>query len=337
MRRSRCTMRRPMAVRLDIRPRLVLRDEPAAKARKRWRLPPLTVPAVTYWIGMAALTYAFARLGSAPVEPALASEPARFDAVREPEPAAAPEPTPTPAPEPIAALATPPAAEVAPEPPVAELPVSEPDHQLESTRDSAAPRDRDREPQRESSTQHEGVAAPPPRAALADSRETPRLTFPEFSDSSRPRSPERASDGPRIDALFPRASDRPPAADEPSPSAPPKSDESGAVVSSSCEAAVARNNEQYEIGGPRGPADITRGAYASILENGRYLAGCSLPAKTVFEICAAVKGGRAVGVTVSSNPPSTALNACVRRAVSRLRFPESPRLDVTRTRFDAAR
>jgi hypothetical protein len=328
-----------MAVRLDIRPRLVLRDEPAAKARKRWRLPPLTVPAVTYWLGMAALTYAFARLGTAPVEPALASEPTRVDAVQEPEPAAAPEPTPAPAPapEPVAALATPPAAEVAPEPPPRELPEPEPDHQLESARESAAPHQREREPRRASSSQDDSVAASPPRAALADARETPRLTFPEFTDASRPRAPERASDGPRIDALFPRASDRQPNADEPSPSAPPKSDEGGPVVSSSCEAAVARNNEQYEIGGPRGPADITRGAYASILENGRYLTGCSLPAKTVFEICAAVKGGRAVGVTVSSNPPSAALNACVRRAVSRLRFPESPRLDVTRTRFDAAR
>ncbi len=332
-----------MAVRLDIRPRLVLRDEPEAKARKRWRLPPLTVPAVTYWAGMAALTFAFARLGSGPVEPVLASEPVRVDAVHEPEPAAPPEPIP--APPPVAALAVPQAAEVAPEPQPAEPAESEPEHQLEISRESLAPSERERdrrqdrhaERRRELSSRDESVAAPPPRAALADARATPRLTFPEFTDSSQPRAPERASDGPRIDALFPRASDRPSEGDEPGPSAPPKSDESGPAVSSSCEAAVARNNEQYEIGGPRGPADITRGAYASILENGRYLAGCSLPAKTVFEICAAVKGGRAVGVTVSSNPPSTALNSCVRRAVSRLRFPESPRLDVTRTRFDAAR
>src|SRR6187431_3127834 len=99
-------MRRLMAVRLDIRPRLVLRDEPAAKARKRWRLPPLTVPAVAYWLGMAALTYAFSQLGKAPLESALAAEPMpAAPAELAPEPArelrgaADPEPGPTPSPD----------------------------------------------------------------------------------------------------------------------------------------------------------------------------------------------------------------------------------------------
>ncbi|HEY6080291.1 MAG TPA: hypothetical protein VIW29_15865, partial [Polyangiaceae bacterium] len=178
------------------------------------------------------------------------------------------------------------------------------------------------------------------RAAL-ESAPQPRLALPEFSDSARPRAQERASDGPRIDDLFSRAEERPPASDRPGdapgPAAPPKVDSAAPVVASSCEAAVAKNNEQYEIGAPRGPVDITRGAYARILENGRYLSACAIPARTVFEICAAVKAGRAVGITVSSNPPSPALNACVRGAVSRLKFPENPRLDVTRTRFDAAR
>jgi hypothetical protein len=108
-------------------------------------------------------------------------------------------------------------------------------------------------------------------------------------------------------------------------------------VGSSCEAAIARNREELTIGAARGPADITRDAYASILENGRYLSSCSLPARTVFEICAAVQNGRAVGITVASNPANAKLNACVRRAVSRLKLPNTSRLDVTRTRFDALR
>jgi hypothetical protein len=98
---------------------------------------------------------------------------------------------------------------------------------------------------------------------------------------------------------------------------------------------VARNNEQIELGAPRGPADITREAYASILQNGRYLSGCRIPDRSVFQICAAVKDGRAVGITVSSSPPNAELNGCVKSAVSRLRFPVSPKLDVTHTRFDA--
>jgi hypothetical protein len=50
-----------------------------------------------------------------------------------------------------------------------------------------------------------------------------------------------------------------------------------------------------------------------------------------------VKDGRAVGITVVSNPGSPELNACVRRAVTSLAFPENSRLDVTHTRFDAVR
>jgi hypothetical protein len=325
-------MRALMAVRLDIRPRLVLRDEPTAKARRRWRLPPLTVPAVTYWLAMAALTYGFARLGESPIEPALASEPLPAEPFEAAPPPASPVSEPSPPPAEVAAPLAAPAAptpelDSATEPPAAQASLaSEPEPR------PLAREEREAEPP--VSTSAPPVATLPSEAPLA------RLDFPEFTDSSRTRAPERASDGPRIDGLFPRASERPetaPDRDQPAPSAPPKSDASAPVVGTSCEAAIARNNENYELGGPRGPADITRGAYASILENGRYLSGCSLPARSVLEICAAVKGGRAIGVTVSSNPPSAALNACVRSAVSRLRFPESPRLDVTRTRFDAAR
>jgi hypothetical protein len=169
--------------------------------------------------------------------------------------------------------------------------------------------------------------SPPPTSAPA-----PRLTFPEFSDSSLPAARVRAADGPRIDSLFERAGDRP----APAESEPPPPEVAAPVAVTSCEAAIARNNEQIELGAPRGPADITREAYAGILQNGRYLAGCSIPDRTVLQVCAAVKDGRAVGITVSSNPPSSTLNACVKSAVSRLKFPTSPKLDVTHTRFDAA-
>ncbi len=43
-----------------------------------------------------------------------------------------------------------------------------------------------------------------------------------------------------------------------------------------------------------------------------------------------------MGVTVVTNPPSAALEACVRGRVAGLTFPSSERLDVTHTRFDAA-
>jgi hypothetical protein len=107
-----------------------------------------------------------------------------------------------------------------------------------------------------------------------------------------------------------------------------------------CEAAAAANEEVMDLAGGRGaPAtpDVTRDAYASILANGRYFASCNVPATMRLEICAAVKNGRAVGVTVTTAPRAANVADCVKRAVTRLGFPSSPRLDVTRTRFDSAR
>jgi hypothetical protein len=54
-----------------------------------------------------------------------------------------------------------------------------------------------------------------------------------------------------------------------------------------------------------------------------------------LEVCAAVRDGRAVGITVVTRPADARVRACVRNAVAALPFPKSPRLDITRTRFDA--
>jgi hypothetical protein len=105
----------------------------------------------------------------------------------------------------------------------------------------------------------------------------------------------------------------------------------------SCESAAASANEVMEFGADRGAPDLTRDAFASVLENGAYLARCAVPATTALEICAAVQDGRVVGVSVVTQPRNPALGACVRGAVAALRFPHSARLDVTRTRFEATR
>lgn len=311
-----------MAVRIEIRPRLTLPAEPAAKAPRRWRLPPLALPAVLYWLGMAALTYAFAHLG----QPGLAGGELAPDPASGLAPADEPEPS-----IPLIAQSEP-ASAMAPEPEPSPAPETETEPELASAPEPEPARER--APAFASVPEPEPPAAPTARRAAEAS--TPLLDFPEFTDA--PRAPrERASDGPRIDSLFPRAEhDADAATGDDAAGAPPASDPSAPAVLTSCEAAIARNNEQLELGAPRGPADLSRGQYASILERGSYLSACSIPARTVVEICAAVKEGRALGITVTSNPPSAALSACVRRAVSRLKFPTSPRLDVTRTRFDAA-
>jgi hypothetical protein len=329
-------MRAPVAVHLDIRPRLTFPAEPHARARRRrWRLPPLAVPALGYWLAMGALTYGFTKLGPHPlddaegaarpqasptlerrheIEPQLAAEPQReLQAQVETEPPPAP---PAPSEPPVAAPA---AANNAEPEPANNGKTGRRQGFLGSTQDSS---------QETSQEKRDEPTAP---------REQPvaRLSFPEFTDSSRPARPEHAADGPRIDSLFDKAEERPSPVPKPDAAPPPTSDPDAPVAVSSCEAAIARYNEQLTIGAARGPADITREAYASILQNGRYLSACSIPERTVFEICAAVKDGRAVGITIVSNPASPALNGCVRKAVARLKFPQNSRLDVTHTRFDA--
>jgi hypothetical protein len=101
----------------------------------------------------------------------------------------------------------------------------------------------------------------------------------------------------------------------------------------SCEAARAAYVEEMNVGGPKGPADITGGQYGSILNSGRYFAGCGVPDSMGINICAAVQNGRAVGVTVVTTPRNPRIQSCIASGVRRLSFPSHPKLDVTRTTF----
>jgi len=105
----------------------------------------------------------------------------------------------------------------------------------------------------------------------------------------------------------------------------------------SCEAAIASMNDEVDMRAAPGAPDVTRGAYANLLERGGYLMPCGVPDGMALDVCAAVRDGHTVGITVVTRPADARVRACVRNAVAALPFPKSPRLDVTRTRFDAAR
>jgi hypothetical protein len=105
----------------------------------------------------------------------------------------------------------------------------------------------------------------------------------------------------------------------------------------SCEGAADAANQTIDLGASRGAPDLTRDAFAAVLENGTYLGPCAVPARMALEVCAAVQDGKVVGVTVATEPRDVAISACVRRAVAALRFPRNPGLDVTRTRFESTR
>lgn len=101
----------------------------------------------------------------------------------------------------------------------------------------------------------------------------------------------------------------------------------------SCEAAMDSYNEEKSMG-EQGQADLTQGQYGRVLNGGGYFSHCGVPNSMSVNICAAVQNGRAVGVTVSTQPSDPKKVACITSAVRGLSFPSHPKLDVTRTRFD---
>ncbi len=98
----------------------------------------------------------------------------------------------------------------------------------------------------------------------------------------------------------------------------------------SCEGAKAKYIEDYD---KSAPPDLSAGAYGNVLNKGTYLNACGVPSNMGVVICAAVQNGRAVGVTVTTNPPNKGISGCISGAVRGLSFPSHPRLDVTTTTF----
>jgi hypothetical protein len=77
----------------------------------------------------------------------------------------------------------------------------------------------------------------------------------------------------------------------------------------------------------------TAGTYGAILNRGSYFKHCSVPDTTTIQICTAIQNGRAVGITVRTQPVDPGPADCIAEAVLKLSFPENPRMDVTKTSF----
>jgi hypothetical protein len=101
----------------------------------------------------------------------------------------------------------------------------------------------------------------------------------------------------------------------------------------SCEEARARYIASHK-GSPT-PPDLTENRNGRVLNGGWYLHPCNVPISMGISICAAIQDGRAVGVTVTINPPNPEIQSCVDRAVWGLFFQSHPGMDVTVARFDA--
>ncbi len=262
----------------------------------RWRLPPVVVRVGAYWLGMAALTYGLVFAH-------------RTDASADEA-------------EPSATIASLPASE-------STLPAADP-QQARALHEPAMPRADTAAP---TPLPAELAAVDPGPADVPDvtapARQEPLVHGAPESESApepwlwseRPREPA-AEPEPQIESAAAAPSSEVRYAD--TPDALP-----------SCEAVVASAKQEVDFGTRGSAADLSRDAFANVLENGAYLGRCNLGDRTALDICVAVQAGRAKGVSVSARPANAALVACVKSAVTRLRFPYSDKLDVTHTRFDA--
>jgi hypothetical protein len=73
--------------------------------------------------------------------------------------------------------------------------------------------------------------------------------------------------------------------------------------------------------------DLTNGQLAAPLRYASFLGSCGAPGDMKVTVRVAVRMGRAVGATVTTNPANTAVAACIDRVVRNLNWAQSPKTD----------
>jgi hypothetical protein len=101
----------------------------------------------------------------------------------------------------------------------------------------------------------------------------------------------------------------------------------------SYEAAIASNNQEIAIGGAKGGPDLTDAQLSGPMKNASFLGGCGAPDSMKVTVRVAIKMGRAVGVSVYTNPASGSVASCVDRAVRGLSWPAHPKMDSFTTTY----
>ena len=97
----------------------------------------------------------------------------------------------------------------------------------------------------------------------------------------------------------------------------------------------AKGGDEMRVGQKSTP-DVTQGQYASLLSTGSYLPP-NLPDTMAIEIRAAIQNGKAVGVTVLTNPANATFSSKIDTAVRQIQFtPASEKMDFTVTKFPPA-
>jgi hypothetical protein len=85
-------------------------------------------------------------------------------------------------------------------------------------------------------------------------------------------------------------------------------------------------------GGPES-ADLTNAQLSAPLRHASFIGACGAPDDMKVQVRVAVKMGHAVGVTVTTEPPSGGVAACIDRNVRGLQWAVSPKTDFVTTNY----
>jgi hypothetical protein len=100
----------------------------------------------------------------------------------------------------------------------------------------------------------------------------------------------------------------------------------------SCEKAIDENPQEIKMGAKQ-TKDLTADQLGAPMKSSAFMSGCALPDSSNAEICAAVKNGKPLGVSVKVAPQNNKVAACIDRSVRKLSFPKSEKLDVVKQTF----
>jgi eukaryotic-like serine/threonine-protein kinase len=101
----------------------------------------------------------------------------------------------------------------------------------------------------------------------------------------------------------------------------------------SYEAVLNSNNQEITMGQAAGAPDLTDAQLSAPLRHASFVVSCGAPDDMKVTVRVAVRMGRAVGVSVSTNPPSGGIAGCIDRAVRGLRWAESAKTDFVTTNY----
>jgi len=139
---------------------------------------------------------------------------------------------------------------------------------------------------------------------------------------------KQASTAAPIDDGRTRENVDPPADDEGQPAQPmpPRPHRHYTATGPSYDSALAGNNQQIAIGAKDGP-DLTDAQLSAPMSDASFIDECDAPDDMEVTVKVAIKMGRAVGVTVRTQPPSADVAGCIDHHVRGLSWPSSPKMD----------